>query len=158
MAGLILYFRLIFIFFLWVAICNPHFYASVVYAVYTFTSGIESESVGQYTNYLLSSLATRTIGSFTKRTARGLFEFISSEERRTYAYYPAVVDLYTEIDFGNILYTPQPVIATDTVQVDDLNATLSNTILSDSGTGTGTTGGFNIGRHIRFNSTNKPRW
>ena len=126
-------------------------------AVYTFTSGIESESVGQYTNYLLSSLAVRTIGSFTKRTARGLFEFISSEERRTYAYYPAVVDLYTEIDFGNILYTPQPVTATDTVQVDDLNATLSNTILSDSGTGTGTTGGFNIGRHIRFNSTTKPR-
>ena len=126
-------------------------------AVYTFTSGIESESVGQYSNYLLSSLATRTIGSFTVRTARGLFEFISSEERRTYAYYPAIVDLYTEIDFGNILYTPQPVTATDTVQVDDLNAALSNTILSDSGTGTGTTGGFNIGRHIRFNSTNKPR-
>ena len=126
-------------------------------AIYTFTSGIESESVGQYSNFVLSSLATRTIGSFTKRIARGLFGFVSSDERRTYAYHPAVIDLYTEIDFGNILNTPQPATATDTVQVDNLNATLTNTILSDTGTGIGLTGGFNIGRHIRFNSTNKPR-
>ncbi len=69
-------------------------------AIYTFTSGIESESVGQYSNYLLSSLATRTIGSFTIRTARGLFGFISSDEKRTYAYHPAVIDLYTEVDYG----------------------------------------------------------
>ena len=71
-------------------------------AIYTFTSGIESESVGQYSNYLLSSLALRTIGSFTQRTARGLFGFISSDEKRTYAYHPAVIDLYTEIDYGSI--------------------------------------------------------
>ena len=71
-------------------------------AIYTFTSGIESESVGQYSNDLLSSLALRTIGSFTKRTARGLFGFISSDERRTYAYYPSAIDPYTEIDYGLI--------------------------------------------------------
>ena len=72
-------------------------------AIYTFTSGIESESVGQYSNELLSSLANRTIGSFTLRTARGLFGFVSSDERRTYAYYPALADIYSEIDYGSII-------------------------------------------------------
>ena len=71
-------------------------------AIYTFTSGIESESVGQYSSELLSSLANRTIGSFTLKTARGLFGFISSDERRTYAYHPAVINIYTEIDYGSI--------------------------------------------------------
>tara|TARA_B100000902_G_scaffold378409_1_gene411633 strand:+ start:2838 stop:9035 length:6198 start_codon:yes stop_codon:yes gene_type:complete len=71
-------------------------------AIYTFTSGIESESVGQYSNFILSSLATRTIGSFTVRTARGLFGFISSEESVSYCYEPSVIDRYIELDYGLI--------------------------------------------------------
>ena len=132
-------------------------------AIYTFTSGIESQAVGQYSNFTLSSLANRTIGSFTLRTARGLFGFITSDERRTYSYHPAVIDRYTEIDFGSILYTPQPVTTTQTILPDEIlnspyDGVLSNTLLSNSGTGTGSTGGFNIGRHIRFNSTSAPRY
>ena len=75
----------------------------------------------------------------------------------SYVYEPSIIDLYSEIDYGTLSFNPTPVTTTETVDVDSLNATLSNTILSDTGTGTGTTGGFNIGRHIRFNSTNKPR-
>ena len=73
----------------------------------------------------------------------------------SYVYEPSIIDLYLEIDYGTLSFNNTPV--TRTVQVDNLNATLTNTFLTDSGTGTGTTGGFNIGRHIRFNSTNKPR-
>ena len=75
----------------------------------------------------------------------------------SYVYEPSIIDLYSEIDYGTLSFNPTPVTTTETVDVDSLNATLSNTVLSDTGTGTGTTGGFNIGRHIRFNSTNKPR-
>ena len=74
-------------------------------AIYTFTSGIESESVGQYSNFTLSSLANRTVGSFTIRTARGLFGFITSDERRAYSYHPSVIDLYTEVDYGFLVDT-----------------------------------------------------
>ena len=90
-------------------------------AVYTFTSGIESESVGQYSNELLSSLANRTIGSFTLRTARGLFGFISSDESRTYAYYPALADIYSEIDYGSIVSAHTQ--ASDQGLITDRNAT-----------------------------------
>jgi len=72
-------------------------------AVYTYISGLESDAVGLYANELLSSLATRTIGSFTKNTAAGLFAFISSQERRTYVYEPSLIDLYNELDFGFII-------------------------------------------------------
>ena len=70
----------------------------------------------------------------------------------SYVYEPSIIDLYSEIDYGTLSFNPTPVTTTETVDVDSLNATLSNTVLSDTGTGTGTTGGFNIGRHIRFNS------
>ena len=113
-------------------------------AVYTFTSGIESESVGQYTNYLLAALQPELLDLLQKELPEDFLNLLAVKKKNV-RLLSAVVDLYTEIDFGNILYTPQPVTATDAVQVDDLNATLSNTILSDSGTGTGTTGGFNIG-------------
>jgi len=72
-------------------------------AVYTYISGLESDAVGLYANELLSSLATRTIGSFTRNTASGLFAFISSQERRTYVYEPSLIDLYNELDFGFII-------------------------------------------------------
>ena len=94
-----------------------------------------------------------TIGVFPSiiRTAsEGLGSF-------SYVYEPSIIDLFIEIDYGTLAFDTTPVTTTTTVLVDDLNATLTNTILSDTGTGTGTTGGFNIGRHIRFNSTNKPR-
>ena len=75
----------------------------------------------------------------------------------SYVYEPSIIDRYNELDYGSLEFNSTPVTETETVQVDNLNATLTNTFLTDSGTGTGTTGGFNIGRHIRFNSTNKPR-
>ncbi len=75
----------------------------------------------------------------------------------TYIYNPSIVEVFNELSYGGLSFDTTPVTTTTTVQVDNLNATLTNTILSDAGTGTGTTGGFNIGRHIRFNSTNKPR-
>ena len=88
-------------------------------------------------------------GSFKK--------FVNADVSRTYVYEPSIIDFYSEIDYGTLSFNATPVTTTETVDVDSLNATLSNTFLSDTGTGTGTTGGFNIGRHIRFNSTNKPR-
>ena len=75
----------------------------------------------------------------------------------SYVYEPSIIDRYNELDYGSLEFNSTPVTETETVAVDNLNATLTNTFLTDSGTGTGTTGGFNIGRHIRFNSTNKPR-
>ena len=75
----------------------------------------------------------------------------------TYIYNPSIVEVFSELNYGGLSFDTTPITTTTTIQVDDLNATLSNTVLSDTGTGTGTTGGFNIGRHIRFNSTNKPR-
>jgi len=75
----------------------------------------------------------------------------------SYTFNPGIVELYNELNYGGLTFNPTPVTTTETVDVDSLNATLSNAVLSDTGTGTGTTGGFNIGRHIRFNSTNKPR-
>jgi hypothetical protein len=75
----------------------------------------------------------------------------------SYTFNPGIVELYNELNYGGLSFNLTPVTTTETVDVDSLNATLSNTVLSDTGTGTGTTGGFNIGRHIRFNSTNKPR-
>ena len=87
----------------------------------------------------------------------GFKKFVNADVSRTYVYEPSLIDFYSEIDYGTLSFNPTPVTTTETIDVDSLNATLSNTILSDTGTGTGTTGGFNIGRHIRFNSTNKPR-
>ena len=75
----------------------------------------------------------------------------------SYVYEPSIIDRYNELDYGSLAFNPTPVTATETVAVDNLNATLTNTFLTDSGTGTGLTGGFNIGRHIRFNSSTTPR-
>ena len=87
---------------------------------------------------------------------RGFPGFVGSASTdvcRSYVYEPNTVDLYSEIDYGTLSFNPTPATATETVAVDNLNATLTNTFLTDSGTGTGATGGFNIGRHIRFNSS-----
>ena len=71
-------------------------------AIYSLSSGIESQTVGQYSDYVLSNLATRQIQSFTKADARGLFGFISSEESVSYCYEPSVIDRYVELDYGLI--------------------------------------------------------
>jgi hypothetical protein len=71
----------------------------------------------------------------------------------SYVYEPSIIDRYNELDYGSLAFNNTPVTATETVAVDNLNATLTNTFLTNSGTGTGSTGGFNIGRHIRFNSS-----
>ena len=75
----------------------------------------------------------------------------------SYVYEPSIIDRYNELDYGSLAFNPTPVTATETVAVDNLNATLTNIFLTNSGTGTGATGGFNIGRHIRFNSSTTPR-
>ena len=71
-------------------------------AVFSFISGIESQTVGQYSSFVLNVLATRQIQSFTKADARGLFGFISSEESVSYCYEPSIIDRYVELDYGLI--------------------------------------------------------
>ena len=77
----------------------------------------------------------------------------------SYTFNPSIVELYNELNYGFLEFDSTPISTTETttIDVDSLNATLSNTFLTDAGTGTGATGGFDIGRHIRFNSTNAPR-
>ena len=93
-------------------------------AVFSFTSGIESQSVGQYSNFTLSSLATKQIQSFTLKTARGLFGFITSDESRTYSYEPSIIDVYNELDYGSIasIHTQ----AIDQGSIADRNATFED--------------------------------
>jgi len=66
-------------------------------------------------------------GSFKK--------FVNADVSRTYVYEPSIIDFYSEIDYGTLSFNPTPVTTTETIDVDSLNATLSNTILSDTGTG-----------------------
>ena len=64
-----------------------------------------------------------------------------------------LLEPFINIDLGPSLQNPADVTETrtDTVLPDDLlTPTFTQTALSDSGTGTGNQGGFNIGRHIRF--------
>ena len=70
--------------------------------VYEYSSGLVSERLNQYSNSTLISIGQRTIGSFTFFSDNPLFDFNSAEERRTYAYHPAVIDLYNELDYGLI--------------------------------------------------------
>jgi len=89
--------------------------------VYSFTSGITSEAVGLYTNFTLSSLASRQIGSFTQNTGSAIFSFLGGGERRTYVYEPSVIDLYNELDYGFIGVAAQASI--DQGSIADANAT-----------------------------------
>ena len=68
--------------------------------VYEYTSGLVSERLNQYSNTPLITIGQRTIGSFTFYSDNPLFDFNNAEERRTYAYHPEVIDLYTEVDYG----------------------------------------------------------
>ena len=95
-------------------------------AVFSFTSGIESQTVGQYSSFVLSSLATRQIQSFTKADARGLFGFISSEESVSYCYEPSVIDRYFELDYGLIT-------TNHTASIDNGSITEKNRTLEDYG-------------------------
>jgi len=93
-------------------------------AVFSFISGIESQTVGQYSSFTLSSLATRQIQSFTKADARGLFGFISSEESVSYCYEPSVIDRYFELDYG--LITANHTTSINNGSITDKNRTLED--------------------------------
>jgi hypothetical protein len=90
-----------------------------------------------------------------------LFSIGEVEDSVTYDYSESSI-LPFEIDDAGSLGPLTPTILTDTILPDELlesefNGVLTNTLLSDSGTGSGSTGGFNVGRHIRFNGTLAPR-
>ena len=93
-------------------------------AVFSFISGIESQTVGQYSSFTLSSLATRQIQSFTKADARGLFGFISSEESVSYCYEPSIIDRYVELDYG--LITVNHTASIDSGSITEKNRTLED--------------------------------
>ena len=88
---------------------------------YSYTSGLVSERINQYTNSTLISIGQRTIGSFTFYSDNPLFDFNNAEECRTYVYYPEVIDLYTEVDYG--LITSAHTQSLDQGSITDRNAT-----------------------------------
>ena len=70
--------------------------------IYSYESGLVSESVGQYGTNTLGSLALRTIGSFTFLSDNPLFNIDNAGERVAYSYNPTIIDLYNELDYGSI--------------------------------------------------------
>jgi len=90
-----------------------------------------------------------------------LFSIGEVDDSLTYAYNESSILPFEIVDSSSI-DTVETVTLTETILPDELlgseyNGVLTNILLSDSGTGSGSTGGFNIGRHIRFNGALVPR-
>ena len=122
---------------------------------------------GQFVSYPLSSFASEGVDSYANQVIEefgyddpslpgklhNLIFRIRTGDRRAYSWNPDSIEPFINIDLGPSLQNPADVTETrtDTVLPDDLlTPTFTQTALSDSGTGTGNQGGFNIGRHIRF--------
>lgn len=124
---------------------------------------------GQFVSYPLSSFASQGIDSYANQVIEefgyddpalpgrlhNLIFRIRTGDRRSYSWSPSSIEPFINIDLGPSLQNPADVTVnetkTATVLPDDLlSPTFTQTSLSDSGTGVGDQGGFNIGRHIRF--------
>ena len=71
--------------------------------VYSYESGVVSDTVGLHGPSTVLVLGNRTIGSFTSvRDHQSLFRFNNVDESRTYVYDANVVDEWYELDYGLI--------------------------------------------------------
>ena len=71
--------------------------------VYSYESGVVSDTVGLHGPSTVLALGNRTIGSFTSvRDHQSLFRFNNVDESRTYVYDANVVDEWYELDYGLI--------------------------------------------------------
>ena len=71
--------------------------------VYSYESGVVSDTVGLHGPSTVLTLGNRTIGSFTSvRDHQSLFRFNNVDESRTYVYDANVVDEWYELDYGLI--------------------------------------------------------
>ena len=80
------------------------------YCVYSYESGVVSDTVGLHGPSTVLDLGNRTIGSFiTVRDHQKLFRFNNADESRTYVYNGNIVDEFLTEDYGLIIqqYTNQ---------------------------------------------------
>ncbi len=74
--------------------------------IFSYESGVVSDTVGLHGPSTVDDLGNRTIGSFTSvRDHQSLFRFNNADERRTYVYDANVFDEFTELDYGLITNT-----------------------------------------------------
>ena len=76
------------------------------YCIYSYESGVVSDTVGLHGPSTITDLGNRTIGSFTSvRDHQSLFRFNNADESRTYVYNANVFDEFIELDYGLITNT-----------------------------------------------------
>ena len=73
------------------------------YCIYSYESGVVSDTVGLHGPSTVLVLGPRTIGSFTSvRDHQKLFRFTNADESRTYQYNGSIVDEFLTVDYGLI--------------------------------------------------------
>ena len=88
--------------------------------IYSYESGVVSDTVGLHGPSTIVDLGNRTIGSFTSvRDHQSLFRFNNADESRTYVYDANVVDEWYELDYG--LITNSHTITEDHGNITDLD-------------------------------------
>ena len=88
--------------------------------IYSYESGVVSDTVGLHGPSTVLALGNRTIGSFTSvRDHQSLFRFNNADESRTYVYDANVVDEWYELDYG--LITNSHTITEDHGNITDLD-------------------------------------